>query len=244
MSKRRPLVHAVLERILARSGYGLRDLSVTPIGLPAYARRIRDWGFNPKTILDVGIGNGTNWLYESFPSAHFELFEALDLFEPVMVDICAKYDGTYHIGALGAQGGTATIEINPNVPTSSTLAGRLATSRHFPGTVQKTVEVRTLDSFGPFAGPVLLKLDVEGFESEVLRGARETLAKTEIIISEIGIAQRHANELSFGEFIQFVELLGFSLIDFAELAPLGSDKPLAYIDAVFVITSEKHRIPS
>ena len=61
----------------------------------------------------------------------------------------------------------------------------------------------------------------------MLRGARETLAKTEIIISEIGIAQRHANELSFGEFIQFVESLGFSLIDFAELAPLGSDKPLA-----------------
>ena len=41
--------------------------------------------------------------------------------------------------------------------------------------VTRQVPVRTLDGFGPFEGPVLLKLDVEGYEGHVLRGAREML---------------------------------------------------------------------
>ena len=91
-----------------------------------------------------------------------------------------------------------------------------------------------LDEFGPFEGPVLLKLDVEGFEMDVLRGASVTLSRTDVIISEISVTPRHARDPSLGEFLTFMETIGFSLMDIPELTSLGRDRPLAYIDGAFV----------
>jgi monoamine oxidase len=73
------------------------------------------------------------------------------------------------------------------------------------GLTGPALDVRRLDDFGPFAGPILLKLDVEGFEAEVLKGAQVTLRDTDVIISEVSVMQRHLNELSFGAFTSFMD---------------------------------------
>jgi FkbM family methyltransferase len=49
--------------------------------------------------------------------------------------------------------------------------------------VKSLVHVRTLDDFG--LSPDLLKIDVEGSESKVLSGGRETLKRTKKIIVEV-----------------------------------------------------------
>jgi FkbM family methyltransferase len=198
-------------------------------------------GFNPATVIDVGVGKGTSWLYDSFPTARLELFEALEVFRPACEEICRNKNARYHLVALGDRSGTAEIDFNVDMPTSSTMAGfspslspLAANSNPALKVVRQSIPIRRLDDFGPFESPILLKLDAEGFEAPILRGGTETLSNSQVLISEVSVMRRHSQEASFGEFISHVESLGFSLIDFAELSPLRRGGPLAYVDAVFV----------
>jgi hypothetical protein len=139
-----------------------------------------------------------------------------------------------------AQAEKAEIDVNVSIPTSSTLAGFSPKLSIIKGAgtsdvkiERRSIDIHPLDDFGPFAGPILLKLDVEGFEMSVLQGAARTLASTEVIISEISVRPRHERDVSLGTFLAYVESLGFSLIDIPELTPLHVHGPLAYIDAAF-----------
>ena len=72
-----------------------------------------------------------------------------------------------------------------------------------------TVPVRALDSFDDLPGPAVIKMDVEGYEVHVLRGATATIERSRPII--------------FGEFNNvFMPRLGVSFLDAdAVLGPLG-----------------------
>ena len=49
----------------------------------------------------------------------------------------------------------------------------------------RRVQLRTLDEIVGEASPTFLKMDVEGFEIDVLKGATKTLAKKELLAIEI-----------------------------------------------------------
>jgi FkbM family methyltransferase len=229
----------LLEFVVDRYGYALKDKASPPLGLPGFGEALKANGFRPETVIDVGVGYGTEWLYNAFPSSHFELFEPLDVFVPAMEKICNRLKARYHVTALGSRTGLSEIEMNVDIPTSSTMsgfsavhspikkAGRLVTIE------QKSIPVHRLDEFGPFKAPVLLKIDVEGFEMDVLQGASATLEQTEVLIAEVSVTKRHENDVSFGTFITYVESLGFSLIDIPELTPLRRKGALSYVDAAF-----------
>src|SRR5438105_9209696 len=221
------IARSVLESVLDRKGYVLKEKRLPPCGLRAFVHVLKSSGFVPRTIIDVGVGYGTAWLYEEFPDSRFELFEALDVFVPAMESICRRYNARYHVTALGAQEGMLQIDVNKETPSSSTMSGfsqersPIVRSGKKVTIEPRNVSVRRLDEFGPFEPPVLLKVDVEGFEMAVLQGAAETLMQTEILIREISITKRHTHDISFGPFMSFVDSLGFSLIDIPELTPLG-----------------------
>ena len=233
------IARVAIEAMLDRRGYALKDKALPPRGLKGFTQNLKNGGFVPGTIIDVGVGYGTPWLYDEFPDARFELFEALDLFVPAMERICTRLDARYHLTALGSEPGTLRIDVNRETPTSSTMSGfsrvhsPIIRSGRLVTIEPRMVLVRRLDEFGPFEPPVLLKIDVEGFEMDVLRGATETLAKTEVLITEVSVAKRHVNDVSFGTFMAYVESLGFALIDIPELAALNRNGPLAYLDAAF-----------
>jgi hypothetical protein len=87
--------------------------------------------------------------------------------------------------------------------------------KEFPGAISMSeldVQVRTLDGeLGDAAlpGPVLLKLDVQGYERWVLEGGQETLRRTKWLIMEVSFRSLYDGEPSFMELLTFVAELGF-----------------------------------
>ena len=51
------------------------------------AYQLKDNGFNPYTIIDVGVAKGTPDLYDVFPDSFFYLIEPLKEFESDLIKI-------------------------------------------------------------------------------------------------------------------------------------------------------------
>ena len=86
-------------------------------------------------------------------------------------------------------------------------------------------------------GPYLLKLDVEGHELHVLRGALEKcLPKTELVTAEVGtwLENRPKGRASMMDVFRFMEDHGFVLYDIIEPAYRPLDGALYMFEAVFV----------
>ena len=233
----------ILERVLDFYGYALKEKDA-PVREPReFLAMMARGGFAAKTVIDVGVGDGTPWLYEAFPSAHLVLVEANDDYRPALVEICRRHGGEYHILAAGAQSSTETLYVNRNFATSSGLAQlseayvrKLENNAIYRDLDPRKVSVRPLDSLlnEKMRAPFLLKLDVEGYESQVLDGAAQVLAHTEMIITEMSVLRRYRSEPRFAEFIANLDSLGFEFFDVVGLCQTTRDVPLTYMDAVFV----------
>lgn len=101
------------------------------------------------------------------------------------------------------------------------------------------VPVRTIDSVvreTGLPGPYLLKFDVQGAELAALRGARETLADTDVVVIETAMdAFADVNALLTGA--------GFQLFDVTNLNGLQGGR-LGWFYPVYLHGRRKHMLPS
>ena len=99
------------------------------------------------------------------------------------------------------------------------------------------VRVRTLDATlaqGAYKTPYLIKIDTEGYERQVVRGAAESLERTDIVVTEVSVVKRFDTSYEFSEFVALMDERNFALFDILEAKSLGKGGPLCYIDAAFV----------
>lgn len=67
------------------------------------------------------------------------------------------------------------------------------------------------DSF-PIIPPTLLELGVQGFEKNVLLGAKKSLSRIDYLLFEVSFVEMYDGEPLFEEMHNFVKSLGFSLV--------------------------------
>ncbi|PQJ80410.1 FkbM family methyltransferase [Polaribacter porphyrae] len=80
---------------------------------------------------------------------------------------------------------------------------------------------------------VLLKIDVQGFEKNVLEGAENTLRKIKGIQIEMSIEELYQNETLFSEMLVYIESLGFSLHSLENGFYNSKTGKLLQVDGVF-----------
>lgn len=90
-----------------------------------------------------------------------------------------------------------------------------------------------LDRYLDQAGPLLIKIDTEGFEMEVLRGAGDVLAKTDLVLMEVAVQKRQEGEADLIEIGSMMKKYGFRLTDIPALTQQSADGPLLYMDVAF-----------
>jgi FkbM family methyltransferase len=193
-------------------------------------------GFAPATVIDVGAGEGTLPLLRAFPEAYHVLIEPLAEYEPALEQAIATRRGEYLLTAVGAREGMATIGADHANPDRSSMLERVP-ARGSDGQIERReVPITTLDRLLKDRGwspPFGLKIDTEGFEDEVVRGATSLLDQTQFVIAEISVRKRFEESYTFAELIALMAARGFSLGDVLVARRPPGTKALQYIDGVF-----------
>lgn len=228
-------IKRILKDMLRGIGYEVRKTQHHGFS-PSYLSRICD----PATVIDVGVGYGTDALYKAYPRAKFILVEPLKDYEPALKRIAGTVNCDILFKAVSDVEGTLEMDVDTQNLQFSSLGSRTSVSRPGHATEKRKIEVTTLDVIyreaRHLASPVLLKLDTEGHELAALHGARTLLAQTDVVIAEVSIAPRFVNGYLFEEIIRFMEENDFYVYSFLDIAhPSGELRP-RYANMVF-----KHR---
>jgi FkbM family methyltransferase len=135
--------------------------------------------------------------------------------------------------ALSDKAGEVSFFISPNDNASSlnTTIGEQAVSRTI------TVQTTRLDQLGDLLGQsqrIFLKIDAEGHDMNVLRGAQNVLNRIAAVQVEAVTIQRFDGEILFNEVISEIERMGFALW---RIQNMESDKAIGRdvgFDLIFV----------
>ncbi|AYQ30768.1 FkbM family methyltransferase [Runella sp. SP2] len=194
-----------------------------------------------KTLVDVGanIGQFSYSFHHFFPSSNIHSFEPTSVCYNKLVKNCSKISNmkTYNY-ALGSRDEKLAFFQNEHTHASSALKVSDYQINSSPTTRKyKSVEVvcHKLDTLelNPTSSPLLLKLDVQGFEKEVLHGAEVFLNQVDYILLETSFIPMYDNEPLFEEINSLLKSKNFKL-----LAPIGflkdKDGVLSQLDLLFV----------
>jgi FkbM family methyltransferase len=143
-------------------------------------------------ILDVGVAFGTPDLWQRYPGAFLDLFEPSPRFYAGLEEgVLKSRPGRLHRVAAGSEDGEA--EFHLSGPASSSLLGTAdKPGRTFP-TIK--VPVRRLDNVLTAADirrPCILKIDTEGYELAVLKGAEGILSAVDCVMVELHFGKSYA----------------------------------------------------
>jgi len=210
-----------------------RDLHNAPAGWAP--ENLAKPGLDPRTVVDIGVGPGTPQLYAAFPQAHHFLVEPLAEFEPELQEILRTYRGGYCLTAVGAEAGTARIHVEPDQPTKSSIHSRTALTTTGSEVEPRTIPVATLDQLArdhDLRPPYGLKIDTEGFELQVIRGATRFLEEAQFVIAEVSVSRRFEGSYDFAEFIAAMAERRFRLCDVLA-APRNRRAETMFVDAMF-----------
>jgi len=193
----------------------------------------KKYGSTTNTILDVGVQDETWELRHTFPDIKHVLIEpAKDYFEAIVKAYEENPDVEYVWKAASDKIETLylhTKALDPDRPElvthtylSSTLELNEGDNNVYP------VETITLDHLcqkNNYPKPYLLKIDVDGTELQILKGARDTLNDVDLLIVE---APLHL----LTERAVFIEKNNFILVDIVDMAYMRGI--MSQVDMIFI----------
>lgn len=199
--------------------------------------------WSPTFIVDVGAAAGsfTKLALKYFPASRAFLFEPVPAYRDQLEAIAkANANITYIPKAASDRAGELTFFIHNDLVGSSSK--REAEGMAVDGTPTMVTCV-LLDEAVPLARdlPVLLKIDVQGAELDVLRGATKLLEQCECIILEVSLFHSLIGGPDSLEVFSFMKERGFVLYDIAGLLYRPYDGALCQFDAVFVKDASRFR---
>ncbi|ACB85681.1 FkbM family methyltransferase [Natranaerobius thermophilus] len=184
--------------------------------------------FNPNTMIDVGAAYGTPKLYAIFKDAYHVLIEPLEEFEPYLQQSLKSFYGEYIITAVGDQKQKRDLFIEGNKLPQASFYRRKTEFQSSDPCKLRTVTVDTLDTLKverKWKPPYGLKINAEGSEDLILKGAKNLLQETEFVYTEVSIGvYQNNNEYRLSDLTKFLFENNFLLYDIMETESLPSGK--------------------
>lgn len=202
------------------------------------------------TIIDVGANEGQfiNEVIRFFPNAEIYSFEPLnDCYEKLLLNY--KKNNRVHAFnlALGEEDGEIIFCRSSASPSSSILKMGSLHKKLYPHTanlVEEKVKVKRLDGVMEnikMRDNILLKIDVQGAEDKVIKGASEILKRVDIIITEVSYAALYEGQPLFKDIMTLLENHNYIYMGNLEQFSSPLTNAPIFSDAIFV-SKEIHSI--
>lgn len=194
-------------------------------------------GFIPQHIVDVGANHGT-WTRETlkyFPNAYYTLLEPQHEMQNSIKDILEN-NSKVRFHPLGAGDKTGKFKftfVHRDDSCSFIYTEEEAKSK---GYEQVEIPMVTLNEFlhqTNLPSPDIIKIDAEGIDLNVLKGASNFFGETEIFMTEAGVVNKSFPN-SMLEIINFMDVNGYRFFDITDLNRPIQPGVLWLIEAAFV----------
>lgn len=176
---------------------------------------LREKGVRYSTVIDIGCADGSfylsNYTLGLLPGSSVVNIDANPIYEESLKAIKNVIGGHYFIGAVSDRIGEIemTTSVHPywsSLRPSDDPYWERVNQLHDSKMMVPTVTLDALAEKLDLAPPFLLKLDVQGAEVQALRGARNVLRETEIVVCEADLDDFQAINATIVE-------AGFGLFD-------------------------------
>lgn len=211
-----------------------------PIGnIGMFLEDLQARGFAPRGIIDVGANRGdwTRMALSVFPEAKILMIEPQREMQIHLDQLCSENHNLefIHAGA-GRESGQLIQTIWEDLAGSSFLPEpsqeKLQTGK------QRITRIVTIDNLIENRSeffPDLVKLDIQGFELEALKGSTSLFGRTQVFILETSLFEFMPNMPITAECINFMTAKGYEIYDVAEYRRRPLDGALGQIDLAFVL---------
>ena len=203
--------------------------------IPFSLRRLADNGFLPELVFDVGAfrGDFARSALAVWPGAKVACFEPLRHGRAEIAKLQKQYAAIdLHPTLVGA---TVKESVEMHVANTSSSLLRDAHNSEFPvETFPQTTLDTVISSVYASRAPDLLKLDVQGYELEVLKGCESSLSRVRTVLTEINLLDLHENVPLLHEIIAWLADRGFVAYDICGMTRRPLDNSLWQIDMIFV----------
>jgi len=197
-----------------------------------------------RTVIDVGANRGQfiRTALKLFPLADILAFEP----QPECVELLQKTawssDRVQIIpAACGSEKGSLPLLVSDFSPAASFHAPDELLTSEVPScrlTGQIDVPVERLDELIPSLAnvkeKVLVKIDVQGFEDQVLIGMEGILDMISVIVCEINVGPMYKNQCSFEDILTFMHKHDFHVASTGGHIYSRTDEKLLYMDVAFL----------
>lgn len=233
-----------IHRVFHRMGWELQRLENASVEFQAVKDVLRE--SRADVVLDVGANTGQfgDLVLETGFKGMLISFEAIPSVHARLAEHARRTTRSWVVGpcsALGSNPGETLINVSANSVSSSLLPMRREHLDAAPESAYvgaQTVQVRRLDDLAdglvPREARLMIKIDTQGYELEVLKGATRLLPRVSAIQLELSLVPLYQGAPAIVDAIGFVESLGFGMFS---IVPGFKDKRsgrLLQVDGFFV----------
>lgn len=203
-------------------------------------------GFECRTVLDVGAhkGHWSEGFKKVYPDAAVFMIEPIEEMQAHLTKFCEAHPGSrFRIAGAGPKSGEMEITVWPTLSGSTFMAN--------PGDklddsyVRRTVPIVTVDELvakGELDVPEFIKLDVQGFELEVLKGANSVLGTTQVVLMEVSLFDLLGSDMpTMADVVHFMHERGYVPYDIVGFYRRRKDHALGQCDMVFALKNSPLR---